>query len=146
MIRQIIEKCYEYNVDIHHIFIDYTQAFDSIQRNKILDSLTQNKILSKLIRLIKLSLENTTAKVKVNNAYTTGFRVGSGIKQGDPLSPILFSRLIDTVFKKNLVLEVTSLHDSDNLTVYADDILIIAHTKQSLIDTFQQLKDSAMEV
>jgi hypothetical protein len=23
-VRQIIEKCYEYNIDIHNIFIDYT--------------------------------------------------------------------------------------------------------------------------
>ena len=52
MIRQIIEKCYEYNVDIQNIFIDYMHALDSIKRNKILDSLTQNKIPPKLTRLI----------------------------------------------------------------------------------------------
>ena len=69
MIRKIIGKCYEYNVDIHNIFIDYMHAFDAIKRNKILYSLTQNKMTPKLIRLIKLTLENTTAKVKVNNAY-----------------------------------------------------------------------------
>ena len=73
MIRQIIEKCYEYNIDIHNV--DYTHAFDSIKRNKILDSLTQNKIPPKLIRLVKLTLENTTEKVEVNNAYTSEFRV-----------------------------------------------------------------------
>jgi len=71
MIRQIIEKCYEYNIDIHNIFIYYTHAFDSFKRNKILDSLTQYKIPPKLIRLVKLTLENTTAKVKVNNVYTS---------------------------------------------------------------------------
>ena len=38
--RQIIEKCYEYDIDIHNIFIDYTHAFDSIKRNKISYSLT----------------------------------------------------------------------------------------------------------
>ena len=32
MLRQIIEKCYEYNVDIHNIFIDYLHAFDSIKK------------------------------------------------------------------------------------------------------------------
>ena len=51
-------------------------------------------------KLIKLTLENTTAKVKVNNAYTEEFRVESGVKQGDPLSPTLFSLVIDTVLKK----------------------------------------------
>ena len=61
-------------------------AFDSIKRNKILDSLTQNKIPSKLIRLIKLTLENTTAKVKVNNAYMMEFRVESGVKRGSGFS------------------------------------------------------------
>jgi hypothetical protein len=34
----------------------------------------------KLIRQIKLTLENTTAKVKVNNPYTEEFRVESGVK------------------------------------------------------------------
>ena len=103
MIRQTIEKCYEYKVDIHNIFIDYIHAFHSRKRNKILDSLTQNKIPSKLIRLIKLTLENTTAKVKVKNAYMMEFRVASGVKQGDPLSSTLFSLVIDTVLKKNLI-------------------------------------------
>ena len=99
MIRQIIEKCYEYNVDIHNIFIDYMHAFNSIKRNKILDSLTQSKIPSKLIRRIKLTLEKTTAKVKVNNAYTMEFRVESGVKQGDPLSHTLSSLVINKVIK-----------------------------------------------
>jgi len=100
MIGKIMEKCYEYNVDIHNICIVYKHAFDSIKRNKTLDSLTQNKIPSKLIRLIKLTLENTTAKVRVNNAYTMEFRVESGVKQGDLLSPTLFSLVIERVFKK----------------------------------------------
>jgi len=100
MIRQITEKFYEYNIDIHNIFIDYTHAFDSIKRNKILDSLIQYKIPPKLIRLVKLTLENTTAKVKVNNTNTSEFRVDSGVKQGDPLSPTLFSLVIDTILKK----------------------------------------------
>jgi len=34
----------------------------------------------KLIRLIKLTLVNTTANVKVNNACTEEFRVESGVK------------------------------------------------------------------
>jgi hypothetical protein len=75
-------------------------AFDSVKRNKILDSLTQNKIPSKLIRLIKITPEITTAKIKVNNAYTMEFRVESRVTQGDPLSPTLFSLVIDTVLKK----------------------------------------------
>jgi hypothetical protein len=120
-------------------------AFDSIKRNNILDSLTQNKVPPKLIRLIKLTLENTTAKVKVNNAYTEEFRVESGIKQGDPLSPTLFSLVIDTVLKK-LDLSGNISTRLRQITAYADDILITACTRQSLIDIFQQLKNNSMKV
>jgi len=120
-------------------------AFDSIKRNKILDSLTQNKIPPKLIRLIKLTLENTTAKVKVNNAHTEKFRVESGVKQGDPLCPTLFSLVIDTVLKK-LDLRGNNSTRLRQLTAYADDILITARTRQSLIDIFQQLNNNFTDV
>jgi len=145
MIRQIIEKCYEYNIDIHNIFIDYTYAFDSIKRNNILDSLTQNNIHPKLVRLVKLTLENTTAKVKVNNAYTSEFRMESGVKQGCPLSPTLFSLVIDTVLKK-LDLRGNISTRLRQLMAYSDDVMITARTKQSLIDAFQQVKNNSMEV
>jgi len=70
ILRQIIEKCYEFNIDIHNIFIDYSHAFDSIIRESIQTALYLNKIPPKLINLIQLTLENKTAKVKVNKAFT----------------------------------------------------------------------------
>jgi sorting nexin-29 len=120
-------------------------AFDSIKRNKTLDSLNQNKIPPKLIRLIKLTLENITAKVKVNNAYTKEFRVESREKQVELLSPTLFSLVIDTILIK-LDLRGNISTRLRQLTAYAEDILITACTKQSLIDTFQQLKNNSMKV
>ena len=39
IIRQIYEKCYEHNIKLFNIFIDYTQAFDSVYRNKIIENL-----------------------------------------------------------------------------------------------------------
>jgi hypothetical protein len=35
IIRKIFEKYYKYNIKLHNVFIDYTQAFDSIDRNKV---------------------------------------------------------------------------------------------------------------
>ena len=48
ILRQIIEKCYEFNIDIHNIFIDYSHAFDSIIRESIQTALYLNKIPPKL--------------------------------------------------------------------------------------------------
>jgi hypothetical protein len=47
MVRQIYEKWYEYNIELHNVFVDYSQAFGSVNRNKIIDSLTKYKIQKK---------------------------------------------------------------------------------------------------
>jgi len=73
------------------------------------------------------------------------FRVESGVKQGDSLSPTLFSLVIDTVLKK-LDLRGNISTRLRQFTAYAGDILITARTRQSLIDTHQQLKNNSMEV
>jgi len=36
IVRQIIEKCHEFNKELHDVFIDYTQAIDSVHRDKII--------------------------------------------------------------------------------------------------------------
>jgi hypothetical protein len=63
--KQILEKCYEYDTDIHCLFIDFKQAFDSINRNELYKSLYNLGIPRKLINLIKDSLTNTKGKVVI---------------------------------------------------------------------------------
>jgi sorting nexin-29 len=100
IVRQTFEKCYEYNIDLHNMFIDYTQAFDSIKINKVLECLIQHNIPPKLQKLIALTLTGTNAIVKINNEFTDKFEVQTGIKQGDPLSAALFSTAMDSILKK----------------------------------------------
>jgi sorting nexin-29 len=33
VVRQVLEKCYEFDVDIHQLYIDFRKAYDSIKRN-----------------------------------------------------------------------------------------------------------------
>jgi hypothetical protein len=40
--------------------------------------------LKKLVRLIGLTITNTTAKVKIGDQLTKEFRIVTGVKQGDP--------------------------------------------------------------
>jgi hypothetical protein len=56
VIRQNYEKCHEYNIELHKLFIDYMQSFDSVNRAMIPDCLKQFSVPNKLINLVKLIL------------------------------------------------------------------------------------------
>ena len=95
--RQIYEKCHKYNIDLHNIFIDFSQAFDTVNRDVMHNSLIKHNVPDKLINLIKLTMQRTKLKVKVNNSYSECFETKTGVRQGDPLSALLFSVVLDLV-------------------------------------------------
>jgi sorting nexin-29 len=97
MVRQNYEKCHEYNIDLHNIFIDFSQAFDTVNRDVIYNSLIKHNVPDKLIKLIKLTMQQTKMKVKVNNSYPEWFETKTGVRQGDPLSALLFSVVLDSL-------------------------------------------------
>jgi hypothetical protein len=97
-VRQIYEKCHDYNIDLHNIFIDLSQAFDTVNTEATYNSLTKYNIadkLIKLIKLIKLTMQRTKMKVEVNNSYSEWFETKTGVRQGDTLSALLFSVVLD---------------------------------------------------
>jgi hypothetical protein len=49
IMRKILEKCYKYNVEMHVLFIDFKQTFDSANRQKIIQLLQQLRIPNKLV-------------------------------------------------------------------------------------------------
>ena len=38
VVRQILEKCYEFGIELHSIFIDFKQAFDEVNRLKLYEA------------------------------------------------------------------------------------------------------------
>jgi sorting nexin-29 len=98
IVRKKKKKCHEFNIKLHNVFIDYTSAFDSVYRDKIIKCLNNYDIPSKLIKLISKTLQDT--KVKVNQNYTEKFEILMGVKQGNLLSATLFSIVTDVILKQ----------------------------------------------
>jgi hypothetical protein len=86
IVRQIYEKSHENNIELHNLFIDCTQAFDTVYRTAVIKSLKQFRIPTKLQNLMTLTLQNTTAQVRVINDLTEALDINTGVRQGDPLS------------------------------------------------------------
>ena len=63
VVRQILEECYEFGIELHNIFIDFKQAFDKVNRMKLYECLKMLKIPTKLIRVVKTTVKNSRAAV-----------------------------------------------------------------------------------
>ena len=95
VMKQIMERFYEYDVDIHILFVDFRQAFDSVRRNGLQKAFQEYQ--PKIIQLIRMTMSNTKARVKVNNTLSKEFEFKTGVKQGDGLSAILFDLALHKV-------------------------------------------------
>jgi sorting nexin-29 len=69
-LRQITEKCWEYNIDIYLCFIDFKQAYDTIIRKKLRMIMSTFGIPTKLSRIINLTMTETINQVKIQNQLT----------------------------------------------------------------------------
>jgi hypothetical protein len=83
-IRQIQEKKWEYSV-VHQLFVGH----DSVRREVLYNILIEFGTPMKLVRLIKMCLNETYSKVRIGNHLFDDFPVQNGLKQ-DALSALIF--------------------------------------------------------
>jgi len=77
-IRQMMEKNWEHGFDLHMLFIDSEQAFDSVNRRKLSEAMEEVGISQKLIKLIEMILKDMKAAVKINNWKIRTFEFNTG--------------------------------------------------------------------
>ena len=132
-LRQAMEKCYEYNTDLHMLFVDFKQAFDSINRKKLLEYLSKKGLPTKMCKLIKMVFEGTKAKVLVGGKTGEHFHLQKGVRQGDALSATLFNlALQQAVDELNPTGHI--IYKRQQVCAYADDILLMSRSVSGLKD------------
>ena len=124
IIRQINEKYREYGKTAWHIYVDYKQAYDSVHRSSLWNILRSFSIPEKLIKLTKACYANSRGRVRVGGDLTEPFSVASGLRQGCPLSCILFNLTLEWVLRNTRrppdPIRLTNGVECDCLA-YADD-------------------------
>jgi hypothetical protein len=58
-IRQLLEEKWEYDESVHHLFIDLKEVCDSVRKEVLYNILIAFVVAMKLVRLIKMCLNET---------------------------------------------------------------------------------------
>jgi sorting nexin-29 len=139
-----MEKGYEYKIELNELFMDFRKAFDTVYRSKMIETLKLMEIPSKLIKQIKMTVQNTRAVVETEHGRTEKFHINTGLRQGDALSTLLFNLVLEGIIRKldtrgNISTKLTQL------CAYADDLVIIARTPNALDEMFLTLEKEARD-
>ena len=78
------------NKDLYVVSYDQEKAYDSVQAYTIKASLEPFNMPEKFIDYILSGLENATSCFKTFFGLTNEFKVETSVKQGDPLSPLVY--------------------------------------------------------
>jgi len=76
---------------VHQLSIDVKKAYDSARRDVLYNILIEFCISMKLVRLIKMCLNETYSRVRVGKNLSEMFPIRNGLQQGDTLLPLLFN-------------------------------------------------------
>ena len=110
-------------------FIDFAKAFDCINRELLLYAILKSGIEGKTYYVLKAMYNLTKACVTINGSMTDWFTTELGVRQGDNLSPTLFSIFINELAQQVKQLDLgINIGNGRKLSIllYADDLAILS--------------------
>ena len=142
LLKEIINNYKRGKGKLFATFIDLSKAFDRVDHSILISKLKARDIPNDIVKLISCYLNEQTACIKWKNSNSKFKPINVGVRQGGILSPFLFKLYIDDVLK-----DISKLNEGCklglnriNVIAYADDIVLLTNSLDSLNNIFSLLK------
>ena len=120
----------------HMVFFDLKNAFDTVDHATLIKRLGTLGVNHSLVRVIASMYSDARFQLKMSEGVASGtHQITNGVRQGCPLSPLLFSLYIDPLttvlrdaFDSNTYVE----NEMVNNLLYCDDLVIFGESAQEL--------------
>ena len=131
--------------DVFCCLLDFSKAFDKVNFAQLFGKLVDRAVPAIVLRLVMFIYLNQSCYIRWNSAESATFMVKNGVRQGAILSPSLFCVYLDTL--------LCQLRDAGigchiagkflGAYGYADDVTLLAPTRQGLQRMLQICQDFA---
>jgi len=142
-----VDYCETFEINGCIISLDQEKAYDKIAHNYLWKTLEKYGFPAKFIKLIQSIYRASTTSVMVNSVVPSPIDIERGVRQGDPMSCLLYNLAIEplaaSIRASNLKgLAIPGLKDNIIVSLFADDTLVYftehdnMNTLKHIVNTF----------
>jgi retron-type reverse transcriptase len=125
------------------ISIDAEKAFDKIQHHFMIKALRKLGIKGMYLNIVKAVYDKPTANIIHNGEKLKPFSLKSGMRQGCPLSPLLFNTVLEflarAIRQEEEIKGIQIGKEAVKISLFADNMILYLkdpkNTTQKLLDT-----------
>ncbi|KAH6560577.1 hypothetical protein BASA62_010360 [Batrachochytrium salamandrivorans] len=132
----IIQRRQNAGLNTHVLFIDIRKAFDTVPVGALLWKLQNMGFPRRTLAFLKALYTSSSARARAGSLLSDPFPVQRGVRQGCPLSGLLFNLFINDILDGVAPITVPGLPRDTNPIrglMYADDVAVFADSEQSLL-------------
>ncbi|NWS72049.1 PO21 protein, partial [Crotophaga sulcirostris] len=109
------------------------KALDAMSHSHLITALKQKGVDEHIIMLINNMYINTNTRIKVKGGQSDPIGILKGVKQDDPMSPLLFNLSVDPLLCK-LEEEGNFQQSSKKITslAFADDLVLLSYSWEGM--------------
>ena len=134
-LQTLISQARAHHRPLYCCFVDFKKAFDSVPRELLWQRLRDADINGAMLAALQSLYTTVTARASTPAGLTDPFPCDLGVKQGCPLSPMLFALYIDRVAPLITAADPTAPALAGltvALLLYADDLTLLSTTPDGL--------------
>ncbi len=132
-LSRVLEGSWEFAQPIHMCFVDLEKAFDCVPRGILWRVIREYGVRGPLLRAVRSLYDRSRSLVRIAGSKSDLFPVHVGLRQGCPLSPVLFIIFMDRISRRSQGPEGVGFgeHAISSL-LFADDVVVLATSDQDL--------------
>ncbi|KAK3540649.1 hypothetical protein QTP70_034466 [Hemibagrus guttatus] len=132
-LHRVLEGSWEFAQPVHMCFVDLEKAFDRVPRGILWEVPWEYGVHGPLLRAVQSLYNWSRSLVRIASCKPDLFPVHVGLRQGCPLSPVLFIVFMDRISRRSQGLEGVRFGDHRiSSLIFADDVVLLAPSSLDL--------------